>query len=420
MMKTRLIKIKEGLQKNLLYFLYLFILVVLSEILIRKFYPQKTYSNAYKDAIHCFKKSEFAVFELKENCNFKFENYDTKETFDVHINSMGYRGEEFSLVKPKDTKRILVLGDSFIMGFGVKDNELLTNQLKNKLADNFQNNTRKTEVINAGYAGGFGPDGYYLYLKNKGIKLDPDLVIFSVFVYNDLSDLKDSDWIGTGKYGEPQKIVSRKVFVDDNGYLLPITLPFIYKMPILRESHLAVLLSDVYGAVQKKLIRLADKIKFTIYSPKFPDGSARDSSLPGRYYSGCFFGGICHRQVFHLFTDLLSTIKASRNLVDDQTSDKRTKFVVMLIPAEFQLYKDTIVKYNQYDDIPQNIYNDRDPYPQKIIKEMLEKENISYIDLLPEFRKTNERLYFMKDGHWNARANEITAGIIQNWISNQK
>ena len=65
------------------------------------------------------------------------------------------------------------------------------------------------------------------------------MTVFGVFVYNDFTDMGDDEWIGAGKYGEPKKVVSRKINVSD-GRLLPVDLPAIYKLPILKNSNLAV------------------------------------------------------------------------------------------------------------------------------------------------------------------------------------
>ena len=135
--------------------------LILAEFLLARFLPQKTYSAAYKNAISCFAKSETIVFALKPNCTFSFTDYDTNEVFTTRTNNLGYRGRDFEIKKPAGEKRVLFAGDSFILGFGVKDADTVTSILEEKLGKtNSANALKGAKVINAGYAGGFGPDGY--------------------------------------------------------------------------------------------------------------------------------------------------------------------------------------------------------------------------------------------------------------------
>lgn len=395
---------------------YLISLLFLSEFIISKVFPQKTFKITYDNAVNCFKESNFTVFQLKPGCKFQLENFDSKEKFTAGINKLGYRGAEFNPDKISGRKRILIEGDSFIFGFGVKDEETLSFQLEKKLSRQAISPFSKTEVINAGYAGGFGPDGYYLHLKNKGIDLDPDLVIFSIFVYNDLSDLGDNEWIGTGPFAQPQQIKSKKVFVSQEGMLLPKTLPLIYRIPLLKNSHLALLLNKSVELLESNISHFIDRIRFTIKKPVISDGSARDSSLQGRYYSFCIYDGQCHRVVAHLFSDLMSVIKAGKSITDKLYPDRKIRFLVLLIPADFQLYEDSLKKNQESMFIPPDIIADNDPYPQKLIKKMLDQENIQYLDLLPEFKKNKNRLYYLNDGHWNSQGHEAAAEIIKQWL----
>ncbi len=400
------------------YSIYLILLLVVTEILIRFYFPQKTFSIAYEEAISCFKKSDYTVFELQQNCKFQFKNFDTGEKFDTSTNNLGYRGYDFNLEKDSSRKRILIEGDSFTFGFGVKDDETFSNLLEQKLAStNKLSEFNNAQVINAGYAGGFGPDAYYMHLKNEGLDLKPDLVIFSVFIYNDLLDIGDDIWSGTGNYGQPQKIKSKKIVVD-NGYLLPINTPFIYKIPLIRESHLLVMLSNGLIHLFSNFNNIKDRIVFTFFKPSFLSGDATDDNLPGRYYSFCIYKNECHRIVMHLFDDFISVLKASQDLINQKIGVDKTRFLVVLIPADFQLYQDLVPKYQKYMDIPSDLNKESDPYPQKLLKQRLTQENISYLDLFSIFKTDRRRLYYDQDGHWNSQGHAVAAEAIYNWILN--
>ena len=408
---------KRFLRRIVIFTLSLLFVLFVSEIITGKFLPQKTFDSAYKDAISCFEEDDTVLFKLKPKCSFLFENFDTGEKFKVTTNNSGYRGSDFESVKKKGEKRILVEGDSFVLGFGVKDDEVFTNVLEKRLNEKAPAGSGQTSVINAGYQGGFGPDGYFLHLKTRGMMLEPDMVIFSIFVYNDFTDLENSEWFGEGIYGEPDKITSRKVRIDGNGYLLPIDIPFIYRLKFFRNSHLAVWTYNGTINLGEKFKTLRDLIYYKFVKWEAPSGKASDSNFWGTYFSNCIFGDNCHRKAEHLFSDLTGLIKASKQITDRAYNDGVNRFVVLIIPSDFQIYSDVIEKYKTDTGIPYHPWELSNPNPQRKLKEFFDKEGIKYIDLLPLIREQEEeRLYYQKDGHFNPKGHAFTAGVIYNWI----
>ncbi|GEM_PF-3399961 len=91
-----------------------------------------------------------------------------------------------SYAKPRDTFRILCLGDSILFGAGVDYQETFSYQLETILNKHFP--SRKFEVINAA-APGWSPIEYLIYLKREGYKFSPDLVLASNFI-DDIDGLR--------------------------------------------------------------------------------------------------------------------------------------------------------------------------------------------------------------------------------------
>lgn len=96
----------------------------------------------------------------------------------IQINPLGLRDYEYPLKKRKGTLRILVLGDSITFGEGVWLEETFAKRLEKDLQE-FPN--KKIEVINAGVCG-YNTLEEYLYLRERGIKLDPDIVIIAFYL----------------------------------------------------------------------------------------------------------------------------------------------------------------------------------------------------------------------------------------------
>jgi lysophospholipase L1-like esterase len=98
----------------------------------------------------------------------------------IEINSLGLRDEEFSIEKPKEEKRILVLGDSYVEALQVPLDQTFLKLLEDKLS------SHNILVINGGHSG-YGQAEQLLFWRLKGGKLSPDLVIL-FFSANDIID----------------------------------------------------------------------------------------------------------------------------------------------------------------------------------------------------------------------------------------
>ena len=95
----------------------------------------------------------------------------------IKTNSFGVRDYEYSIEKPKGKKRIVMLGDSFTLGWGVRFGSTYSKHLEMML-----NQTRhKYEVINMG-AGNYNSTMEVELFKLKGLRLNPDMVILMYFI----------------------------------------------------------------------------------------------------------------------------------------------------------------------------------------------------------------------------------------------
>jgi hypothetical protein len=91
----------------------------------------------------------------------------------LHINSHGMQDVERALVKPAGTKRIAVLGDSFVEAMQVDRSRNFCNIVERQL--NAADGTQKWEVLNFGVSNA-SLSQMYLRLKEKVSKFSPDVV----------------------------------------------------------------------------------------------------------------------------------------------------------------------------------------------------------------------------------------------------
>jgi len=97
---------------------------------------------------------------------------------DVRTNTLGFRDDEHA-GKVSGIIRVAVLGDSFVFGSGVRQDETLTHQLAVRLGPSF-------EVVNLGVPG-YGTDQALLTLRRWGPRLAPDVVLAGFF-WNDVME----------------------------------------------------------------------------------------------------------------------------------------------------------------------------------------------------------------------------------------
>jgi hypothetical protein len=102
----------------------------------------------------------------------------------VEINSHGLRSPEVSYDKPADTVRILNLGDSVAMGWGVREEETYGRQLEIAFNEQLLDGER-VEVINAGVPG-WNPANELAYLQDVGMRYEPDVILLDMTIVNDI------------------------------------------------------------------------------------------------------------------------------------------------------------------------------------------------------------------------------------------
>ncbi len=105
------------------------------------------------------------------------------ERHGYQLNSWGLRGADFTVPKPPDQVRILVLGDSFTFGIGVpRDEALFTKIIEQRLNERaLQPAAGRVEVLNGGLPGGLTKHWLALW-RQVGPAFDPDVVLMVFFL----------------------------------------------------------------------------------------------------------------------------------------------------------------------------------------------------------------------------------------------
>lgn len=188
----RVIDILKSLLKwfsNILLFLTSFLIcAVVIELALRLFLPQQESMNWFA--------TSGRYGHINKPDHLQYYNYpDGGVTIEIKTNSMGMRNPEIDLFR-KNFLKILLLGDSYVFGYGVNQEDTFGAKLQHLI--NSELNFAPTYVLNAG-VGGWGTSQEVLYLKDNYSLLSPDVVVLT-FCGNDPHDdlmfsvgLRDND-----------------------------------------------------------------------------------------------------------------------------------------------------------------------------------------------------------------------------------
>ncbi len=174
-------KIKKELsvKKKIIYSLLTIIIAVImfsftAEIIVRIFSPQQ-------EAERWFKSDSRYGYVHKKNFYQEYHYPGHEFVMVVKTNSFGHRDREYDLSK-RDRKKILLLGDSFVFGYGVNMEDHFDTKLEQLLNKSGEN----CIVINAG-VGGWGTLQEITYAKDYFNVINPDIIIIT-FCGNDPYD----------------------------------------------------------------------------------------------------------------------------------------------------------------------------------------------------------------------------------------
>ena len=154
-----------------------------SELAIRWFAPAppvKAIDIAAPDCVYRRSANPLLGFELKHD--YRNTAPDFIESYE-RTNNFGQRDRDWALAKPSGSRRILLLGDSVVEGYGLPE----TATMSWAMTERFEEiGDTSTEVLN------FGVSAYCTLaevelLRTKGLEFDPDVVVL-VFVENDFDN----------------------------------------------------------------------------------------------------------------------------------------------------------------------------------------------------------------------------------------
>jgi hypothetical protein len=105
----------------------------------------------------------------------------------LQINRFGFRGREWAEKRPAAVFRIAVVGDSFVEAQNLPDEQSLTALIENNATSCAFPGSNRVEVLNFGVSG-YGTTQEYLTLDHRVASFQPQVVLFVLYVGNDIED----------------------------------------------------------------------------------------------------------------------------------------------------------------------------------------------------------------------------------------
>ncbi len=329
----------------------------------------------------------------------------------VVFNQHGFRDKERSLLKPTNTTRIAVLGDSFVQAREVTPDETFTIIAEQELNNCTVKKGQHFEILNFG-VGAYNTAAELQLLRKRVWEFAPDVVVLAFFVGNDIQGnhpemdyYKDISGIGIPLFsteGGGLQIV--RPYLNDPVFnkrlessLWPIMLTLINKSAFLQFMNYS----------RHNFRKLLDNF----ISGWKVDSNSTPSFSPPAKVAGHWIADGTNDAMFSpkntLWKEAWELTEAGISTMASEVNEHQSDFWLMLIPHPPQVHwKD----------------NDAPPlYPQKRLALLAERIDVSLIDLYPDFRerflRDNEYLFGLVpeqngDGHWNPGGHRLAASVL--------
>jgi len=292
---------------------------------------------------------------------------------DLATNAFGFRDVDHG-EKAAGVLRVAVLGDSFVFGSGVTQDEPVTRRLQALLGPSF-------EVINLGVPG-YGTDQALLTLRRWGPRLSPDVVLAGFF-WNDVMENASAEM-----YGMPKP---RFVLAGDSLSFVPPRGAASHSAAERLDAALGTR-SHLWSLVSRSFRKAEDRVEPET-RPVMVDLSLR-TAPPSR------------EPEFALTWALLGAI-------GDEARALGARPIVFTVPPRFlvdDVAKGKVLKiYSLGADLL-----DEDGFFR--VKEACRRRDLPLVDLLPAFRdaaRAGERPFLPTGIHWSANGHALAARVLE-------
>ena len=365
--------------------------LALAELLLR--FINRLGGNAYRANV-------LPIYELTHDArpftlrrNFEYERQTLDFDMRIRTNDFGLRENAPLSTLLHHEYKILAMGDSQTFGYGVNYGERYSDLLNSIL-------TSKAVSFTSGYADGFSPIDYVVYLQMFYERLAPDLVVVGFFPENDIVNDVRTRRIIRNSAGD---ILETKL----NGFT--VVDGFITANNAAHFGHNAVIAfkNNLWNTFA--IYRLLEEVRTRVRYWRHPE--LQNTQLPP-----FMFGESSNSE------EIDTTLHAIRQM--DRFLKVRGKtFIVCFIPSSFQIsqrYDRSVIHRPGYHVSPERMAVARSlREPQTSFSRWFAANGIRYLDPTEDFVRAEQdgsRLYFDFDGHLNPAGHQLMAKLLEEYL----
>ncbi len=335
----------------------------------------------------------------------------------IQINSDGFRDREHTKVKPENTLRIAVLGDSFAEALQLPMEQRFAAVIERELSDCKALAGGKVEVINFGVSG-YGTAQELITLQEKVWDYSPDIVLLAFFTGNDIFDNSRtiSEKFSAVPLPRPYFIFKDGQLVVDASYVNTDT----YRSKLSWWSQAYIKIED-----HLRILQVLKEVQNTLKNPYANDfRQAANQSIAEPHQVIFWVNNIYFPPTAPEWQQAWQVTEGMISLMHDEVVAKKADFVVVTLSAPLPVHPDPSVrkKYMQTSGVTDWFY------PERRIKALGKRESFNVINLGPNFQtyaeQNNVCLHgfdnaFPCQGHWNALGHQQAGKIIASKLCQQ-
>lgn len=335
----------------------------IGELGLRLFWPQR--SGVTLGMFRADQASGFSLRPGYEN-EIRLPEYHTS----IRIDADGYRIPAAGATAPgRDPRRVLMIGDSFTFGVGVEAEEAFPARVQAAHAGE-----EEWHVRNGG-VGGFGPLRSARLLQVRQASWEPEVVVHTLFLGNDLEDPRPADFLDV-----PQVRHGRLVSAERPRLLR-------WRLALRVHSHLYAFLRDrMFGLYVST--GFADRSRYldSFGLTEWP-AEIVDESQPAAF--------------------------AAIAEIRDWCADRDIPYLLVLAPPRWQVRDESWERYRLAWGLSADAF-DRDRL-SRVAQESLRELGIEAVDLREPLRAAEAAgtpCYYEHDAHWNQAGHALAAEVI--------
>jgi hypothetical protein len=343
-------------------------------------------------------------------------HYQREGESDVRINSDGLRDREHTRVKPADTVRIAVLGDSFSEAMHLPMEQTFWSVLERKLQDCNAFPGKRVEVINFGVSG-YGTAQELMTLRQKVWEYSPDIVMLAFTTYNDIYDnsraLSKTEEVPYFFYRNGE-LVYDSSFRDSRGY----------RQRDSRPNRLGRWFHDHLRIVQLlHYIQFTAKLRLTDWRNRRRAPAAQTQTNADMRTTPFTEDDIGLDNMIYIEPQhdrWREAWRVTEGLIAEMRNEVRQKgaqFVLVTLSNAIQVYPNEVVRQNFMKQLGIKTMF----YPNLRLKDFAQRENLEFVDLAEPMQAYADRNKVflhgfggdLGNGHWNANGHRLAAELLE-------